>query len=212
MKFTTFIAHNIHWHTNKNPFAHLWATTTTKDMLYSQLKVLGERYYHERQCIGVTMTEFCLNDLALRHPTTTCQKQVLRHFDEFWQRFLRLKTMFERNINFPSNGTTRLEQISALIAKCTGFCVDDEELKDIFHDCRYLTNLTEREVEYLPFVVELYRINYFCALGYQVFLQNPLAEKALAKFLFFLPTLILTLSPGQAPSTKMTYPSNFAMP
>ncbi|MBQ8433224.1 MAG: hypothetical protein IJX23_00250 [Clostridia bacterium] len=201
MKFTTFIAQNIRWNTNKNPFAHLWATTTTKEMLYNQLKALGERYYHERKDIGVTMTEFCLNDLALKHPTTECQKQVLRHFDEFWQRFLRLQSIFQRPLTFPSNGTTRLEQIASLIAKCTGFCVDDEELKDILHDCQYLTNLTEREVEYLPFVVELYRINYFCALGYEVFCENHLAEKALAKFLYdnTTPQLTATTMYAQAP-------------
>lgn len=192
MKFTTFIAQNIRWNTNKNSFAHLWATTTTKEMLYNQLKTLGERYYHERKEIDVTLTEFCLNDIALKHPTTECQKQVMRHFDEFWQEFLRLKNMFQRPLTFPSNGKTRLEAVASLIAKCTGFCLDSEQLKDILHDCQYLTDLKERECEYLPFVVELYRINYFCALGYEVFYKNHLAEKALAKFLYNCDTPQLT--------------------
>lgn len=183
MKFTTFIAENVRWNANKNPFGHLWAVSTTKDTLYAQLKALGERYYHERKQIGTIKTEFCLNYLALKNPTTCCQKQVLRHFDGYWQRFLRLKNIFERGMDFPANGLTRLEKIGELIAKCTAFCLDSEELADILHDCKYLVELTDREVEYLPLVVDLYRINYFCAVGQEVFTKNTLAESALAKLL-----------------------------
>ena len=183
MKFTTFIAENVRWNANKNPFGHLWAVTTDKDTLYTQLKAVDEKYYHERKPIGTIKTEFCLNYLALKTPTNFCQKQVLRHFDGYWQRFLRLKEIFGRGVHFPANGATRLEKIAELIAKCTAFCMDGEELKDILHDCKYLVNLTDREVEYLPLVVDLYRINYFCAVGYEVFDKNPLAQCALAKLL-----------------------------
>ncbi len=183
MKFTTFIAENIRWTANKNPFGHLWAVTTTREALYQQLKDLGERYYHERKGVNVALTEFCLNYLALKNPTTFCQREVLRHFDRYWQRFLRLKSIFERGSAFPANGLTRMEQIASLLAKCTAFCLDGEQLKDILHDCRHLVDLTDREMEHLPLVVDLYKINYFCTLSYEVFNKNLLAEKCLATFL-----------------------------
>ncbi len=176
MKFATLIAENARWSVNKNPFECLWAQTTTKEVLYEQLRALGERYYHERKAIQTAKTEFCLNYLALKIPSNFCQREVLRHFDQYWQRFVRLQNIFERGATYPSNGTTRLEQIASLIAKCTGFCLGDEELLDILHDCKHLANLTEREVETLPLVVDLYKINYFCALGYQVFANNALAK------------------------------------
>ena len=182
MKFATLIAENARWSVNKNPFECLWAQTTTKEVLYQQLRALGERYYHERKAIQTAKTEFCLNYLALKMPSNFCQREALRHFDQYWQRFVRLQNIFERGATYPSNGTTRLEQIASLIAKCTGFCLEDEELLGILHDCEYLANLTEREVETLPLVVDLYKINYFCALGYQVFAKNTRAERALAKF------------------------------
>ena len=181
MKFTTFIAENVRWNVTKNPFGHLWATTTTQEGLYSQLKMLGERYYHERAKVGIAQTEFCLNSIALQKPTTPYQKQVLQHFDGFWQRYLRLKNIFQRDVTFPANGSTRIEQITQLIAKCTAFCIDNEQLKDILHDCKYLVELCDREVEYLPLVVDLCKINYYCAIAKQVFCKNPLAEIAFAK-------------------------------
>ena len=182
MKFTTFIAQNALWHTNKNPFGNLWAKTTTYDALITQLRVIGERYFPERKSIKTATTEFCLNYLALKRPTTASQREVLRHFDNNWQRFVRLKNIFGRNATYPASNTTRLEQIASLIAKCTGFCVDDEGLKDILHHCEYLANLTQREVEMLPLVVDLYKINYYCAIGYQVFAGKDLANRCLAKF------------------------------
>ncbi len=182
MKFATLIAENVRWSVNKNPFEYLWAQTTTKEELYQQLRALGERYYHERKAIQTASTEFCLNYLALKRPVNLCQRETLRHFDGYWQRFLRLKSIFDRGATYPANGATRLEQIASLIAKCTAFCLEKEQLLDILHDCEYLANLTEREMEVLPLVVDLYKINYFCALGYQVFAKNTLAERALAKF------------------------------
>lgn len=181
MKFATLIAENVRWSVNKNPFECLWAQTTTKEQLYEQLRQLGERYYHERSAVKCANTEFCLNYLALKKPTTFCQREVLRHFDGYWQRFVRLRSIFERGATYPSNGATRLEQVASLIAKCTGFCLEESELLDVLHDCKYLANLTEREMEVLPLVVDLYKINYFCAVGYQVFAHNRLAERALAK-------------------------------
>lgn len=183
MKFATLIAENVRWSVNKNPFECLWAQTTTKEQLYDQLKQLGERYYHERSAVKCANTEFCLNYLALKKPTTFCQREVLQHFDGYWQRFLRLRNIFERGAVYPSNGTTRLEQVACLIAKCTGFCLEESQLLDILHDCKYLTGLTDREAEVLPLVVDLYKINYFCTIGYHVFAKNRLAERALAKLL-----------------------------
>ena len=182
MKFTTFIAQNARWQSNKNTFGNLWAKTTTYDGLIAQLRAVGERYFPERKTISTIATEFCLNYLALKRPTTDSQREVLRHFDDNWQRFLRLKNIFQRKATFPASDTTRLEQIASLIAKCTGFCLEEEQLKDILHHCEYLTNLTQREVEMLPLVVDLYKINYYCAIGYQVFANKALANDCLAKF------------------------------
>lgn len=184
MKFSTLIAKNARWTANKNAFGYLWAVPTTKENLNEQLKSLGEMYYCERKKVDVAMTEFCLNYLALKHPTTRCQREVLRRFDGYWQRFLRLRSIFERDLTFPSDGITRIEKVARLITKCTAFYMDNESLADVLHDCEYLANLTRHESEYLPLVVDLYRINYFCALGWQVFAKNPLAEKCLAKLFY----------------------------
>lgn len=200
MKFCTLIAKNARWSVNKNTFGHLWAVPTTKRELAEQLKMLGELYYCERKKVDVSMTEFCLNSLALKRPTTNCQREFLRRFDGYWQRFLRLRNIFERNLLFPSNGVTRIEQVACLIAKCTSFCLDDEGLTDLLQECEYLANLTHHETEYLPLVVDLYRINHYCTLGWQVFAKNPLAERCLAKNFYADETsdLLQTTAYGQA--------------
>lgn len=200
MKFCTLIAKNVRWVANKNTFEGLWAVPTTKENLHEQLKTLGELYYCERKKVDVCMTEFCLNYLALKRPTTRCQREILRRFDGYWQRFMRLRSIFERDLFFPSNGVTRIEQVARVIAKCTAFYVDNDGLDDILHDCEYLANLTYHEREYLPLVVDLYRINYFCTLGWQVFAKNPLAESCLAKLFYDEKScdLLPTKSYGQA--------------
>lgn len=200
MKFCTLIAKNARWVANKNTFEGLWAVPTTKEILDEQLKTLGELYYCERKKVDVAMTEFCLNYLALKRPTTRCQREILRQFDGYWQRFLRLRSIFERDLFFPSNGVTRIEQVARVIAKCTAFYVDDDGLDDILHNCEYLANLTRTEIEYLPLVVDLYRINYFCTLGWQIFAKNPLAERCLAKLFYDEKScnLLPTKSYGQA--------------
>lgn len=185
MKITSFLKKNILWNCSKFCFDHLVGETTTEEELCEQLTKLAEKYYPQRQKIETAYTEFCLNDVAMRHAKTNVEKCALQLFNNHWNDFLRLKEIFEKDwLTFPSDGTkTRLETIAQLVVSCTQNTVDKQTLGRICEKIRTTFDLEERENRNLEHVLHLYSINHFCAVCHNVFFQKPNAEKRLAQTL-----------------------------
>lgn len=184
MNVLDYLQTNIKWHLHRNQFADLHCLPTTEDQLMNQLERLSENYYPMRAPIKTLMTEFCLNQVALTAAWSPAMKTTLTYFDGFWQEFLRLKRIFAKDyMVFPSNGTARVEDIAALIARCTQFSASDEQIARAIHRSEELFDLTEREAEFLPDVIKLYKIRLYCCLVEELASGSRNCETDLAKML-----------------------------
>ena len=166
MAFFNYLQSNIKWQFCQNPFGKLICPHTDKEALLHQLRRLGDMYYPDKGKIDTLTTEFCLNKIALREADNAGQKLLRQRFTEQWTKFCLLKKLFARQyMYFPSDGkSTRVEQIAELVARCSGFCLSEEELTEIVREAVVATDLTLREKQYLPEVLDLYKINIYCAL------------------------------------------------
>lgn len=166
MAFFNYLHSNIKWQFRQNSFDKLNCHRTGKEALLHQLHNLGDKYYPDKRKVDVLTTEFCLNKIALSHAETVGQKLLQQRFTEQWTKFCLLKRLFARQyMYFPADGNgTRVEQIAELIARCSGFCLSDNELAEILREACVATDLTPREKQYLPEVLDLYKINTYCAL------------------------------------------------
>jgi len=160
-----FLKSNAHWQLNRNPFAHLIAPTTTMDNLVAQLHAISNSYYPQVAPVDTQQTEFCLNSIALSIPKTPTQIALKKQFGEQWQGYLALKRHFNNKLMlFPANTTIRIEKIAQLVTKCTAFCLDASQREEIVQKAADVCLLTDLEIRNLPHVLNLYKINLYCAL------------------------------------------------
>ena len=171
MKVFEFLQKNISWNLHKNSFDNLVGASTSKEQLFFQLQRLTDRYFPERKKVETTFTEFNLNTIALAHAKTDAEKCIKHHFSAFWQSYLRVKSVFEKDFMYlPADGKkTRLEYVAELIAKCTQFAVDDSAITQICQRVREMFDLEDRELRNLENIVQLYKIKYFCAVSRAIF-------------------------------------------
>ncbi len=183
MKIAAYLKKNLHWNFTKNYFNFLIGETTTEEQLSSQLATLSERYYPQRQKVETAYTEFCLNNIALKHAKTNMEKCAMHCFCGYWNKYLRLKKTLDTDwATFPSNGkNTRLEEIATLVIKCTQNTVDKHAMSRICETIRGLFDLEDRENRHLENVLCLYSINHFCAICNNIFDGKTTAEKRLAQ-------------------------------
>lgn len=183
MKIATFLKKNLLWNCSKNHFDNLVGETTTQEQLFAQLTKLAEKYYPQRQKIDTTYTEFCLNDIALRHAGSALEKCAMQRFDKHWRCFLRLKKVFNNDwAMFPSDGQrTRLEAIAQLVISCTQNTANQQTLEKICEKIRNVFDLEERESRNLENVLSLFATNHFCALCTNIFEKRMNAEKRFAQ-------------------------------
>lgn len=184
MKITEFLQKNISWNLHKNAFADLCCAATNKEQLFFQLQRLSDKYFPQRQKVETVFTEFSLNSIALTSAKNDAQKCVQHHFNNFWQTFTRLKSVFGKDyMLLPSDGKkTRLEYIAELVAKCTQFAIDEETVAEICHRVREIFDFEERESRNLENAIELFKINYFCAVS-RAILDDVSSQARLARML-----------------------------
>lgn len=183
MNLATFLHKNIQWSLHKNVFESLCGIPSTEEQLTAQMHRLADSYFPQRKRVETLNTEFCLNEIALFTPKTQVEKCAKQYFEEYWQSFLRLKQNFQKSyMVFPANDTmTRIEAIAQLVARCTQFAVDKTVLEDICNRANAIFDLDERERDNLPRVLELYRINFYCAVCKGIFDGNNADVTRLAK-------------------------------
>ncbi|MCX4287467.1 MAG: hypothetical protein OSJ68_09340, partial [Clostridia bacterium] len=161
---TEFLYNNFKWNFNQNSMDGLFSLSTTKKQFETQLEKLARRYFPESKQINLFETEFLLNKVALSKAKDDAQKIAKSNFASFWNDFLRIKqTLNKRYLTFPSGANkTRLELIAELIAKCTQFSETDETITQLADTAVNTLQLTERESRYLKYVIDLYKINFYC--------------------------------------------------
>lgn len=182
---TNYLIDNIRWQFNQNPFVHLLGASTTEKRYYEQLEKLTSSYFPQNKQIDTRYVEFCLNKIALLKPKNDAEKVALEYFSQFWSQFVRSKKLFDKDyLTFPAdNICTKIENISALFAKCTQFAVDDNATARIVARTEELAELTEKETRYLPEVLRLTEVKYYCATTLSLFAEKPFAEAHSARFL-----------------------------
>lgn len=187
---TNYLYKNMRWQFNQNVFANLLAQATTEGQLYNQLEKIANSYFPQTRRIDTLETEFCLNKIGLSRAKTPQETVALNCFQTYWAQFTRLKNLFGKKYAiFPSQaGITRLEQVAELIAKCTQFAVDDDNMAEIRVRASEIAELTEREDRYLNDVIELYKIKYYCGSTLSLLSKKDYYERQLGRMLQ--PTLL----------------------
>lgn len=185
-----YLYKNLLWQFNQNPFAHLLGPATTEQQYYTQLEQISDKYFPFARPVDTTVTEFCLNKIALSRAKTAAEKAALSYFGEQWAQYIRIKKLLDKEfLRFPSDTTaTRIEQIAQLLCKCTQCAADNKTLERMLCKTVEMTELTERERRYLEDVVRLYSIKYYCAAVCELFDKKEFAEARLARMLK--PTLL----------------------
>lgn len=181
---TNFLYKNFIWNFKKTNGSLLTAATTEKQYL-RQLYKLAERYYPERKQVDVVSVEFYLNEIALLTSKNEAVKLAKNYFEGYWTDYLRLRSVLNKvYLTFPSDSAkTRLEAIAELIAKCSQFAVDSKTLDKMIATACDVVQLDEKEARYLPKVVELYKITYYCNATTAAHRNKAFAARALAKLL-----------------------------
>lgn len=182
---TEFLYNNFKWNFNQNSMDGLLSLSTTKEQFETQLEKLARRYFPESKQINLFETEFLLNKVALSKAKDDAQKIAKSNFASFWNDFLRIKqTLNKRYLTFPSGANkTRLELIAELIAKCTQFSETDETITQLADTAVNTLQLTERESRYLKYVIDLYKINFYCIATIAALKNKSLGRRSLAKML-----------------------------
>lgn len=180
---TNYLYKNLRWQFNQNPFVYLLCRATTERQFCRQVDQLANRYFPERRKVETLVTEFCLNKIALTKPKTEEAKVALQYYRNYADSYARLKRLFDRDyMELPSSGKeTRVEATAELIAKCTQFAVDENTVSRLVNYVCDVLQLDEREERYLPYVLELFKIKFFCAATLQILNGDSSARKALAK-------------------------------
>lgn len=182
---SNFLYKNLIWNFGKKTRKNLLTIATTEKQYLQQLYKLAERYYPERRQVDFVNVEFCLNEVALLSSKNAITKLAQCYFENYWSDYLRLKIVFDKKyMLFPSNNSkTRIETIAELIAKCSQFATNTKTIERMIDCARDVMQLDDKETRYLPMVVELYKINYFCDAVISADKGNAFSVKALARLL-----------------------------
>ncbi len=182
---TNFLLSNIKWTFNQNAFDELLSLPTTEAQYLKQLEKLACKYFPERLQADTVTTEFYLNKLALKSGNNVEAMLIKDRFNFYWTNYKKLKQVFEKKyLTFPaSDGRTRLETVAELIAKCTQFAVEEQTLLRLQNSAINILQLSEREANYLPYAVELYKINYFCAAAIKTLKSKQIGSLCIARLL-----------------------------
>lgn len=180
-----FLYRNLLWNLNKNGNDNLVALATTEKQYVNQLTKLAERYYPQRRQVDAVNTEFRLNQIALLPNKQQIVKLAQSKFESYWADYLKLKKLFaQKHLTFPANGAkTRIEAAAELIAKCTQFACSESVSERLAETARDIIQLDDKEARYLPYVVELYKINFYCEATIAAYRKKQSAAATLAKLL-----------------------------
>ncbi len=182
-----FLRANIKWQFNQQPFSSLIYPSATQSELCKTLEMLAEKYYPQAQAVDLLQTEFALNRVALSRANTDEQKLAKKYFYAQWLTFCRLKRVFGGAGMFPSNGDgVRIMQIAQTIAKCTQFCISNEQTNELLEFVLQTFDLTEREQRHLRHAIELCKLQHYAA----AYFANGNIAKTLC------PSLLGTLPPN----------------
>ena len=156
---SNYLYKNFVWNFGKKRKESLISLATTEKQYLNQLYKLAECYYPERKQVDCVSAEFALNEVALLHGKNKTVDFAKSCFSAYWNSYLRIKKVFgKKYLSFPANGVkTRIEAVAELIAKCSQFAADSLTV-----DALHRMQLDEKERRYLPEVVELYRITFYC--------------------------------------------------
>lgn len=187
---SNFLYKNFLWTFNRNSEENLLALPTTESQYVAQLNKLAEYYYPTRMQVDVVKTEFYLNQVALVRCKNKAVALAKSCFDKQWFTYCKIRQALDKKyLTFPSNGTlTRIELVAELITKCTQFAVDDQAVNRLLDYAADVMQLDEKEVKYLPRVVELYKLKFYCIATLAAAYGKQSAERSLAKLLR--PTLL----------------------
>lgn len=182
---SNFLYKNLIWTFGKKNSGGLLSLATTQKQYLQQLYKLSEKYYPERKQIDVISVEFSLNQVALLSSKNDSVKLAKNYFENYWTDYIRLKNVFgKKHLTFPANNIkTRLETVAELIAKCSQFAVNEKTLERMTANACDIMQLNEKEARYLPHVVDLYRILYYCNATLNASYGKNFAISALAKLL-----------------------------
>ncbi len=179
-----YLKTNLQWTFTKKICADLRCQPTTKKQLWQQMERLSANYFPLRKAVDVLTTEFCLNKIALSRSRSPLVKAALGQFDAFWQEFVRIKhALSKKYMLFPCNGETRVESIAKLICRCTQFAASPATMAAALERAENAFDLTEREREFLPDVLSLYKIKLYCRLTEDALKGDCIAKTSLAKML-----------------------------
>lgn len=183
MRFAKFLYNNVRWNFDRDAFSGLCCAPTPESTLFDQLDRISDRYFPQQKRVETVYTEFCLNEIALATPQNAAQRYVKKQFGAFWQTFVRLKNSFGKPFAlFPADERqTRLEVIAKLVTQCTQFAITKETAARINDKIFSTFDLEEREKRHLENVLELYRINFYCAAARGVFKKSATSEIRIAK-------------------------------
>lgn len=161
---SNFLYKNFIWNFGKKRGKPLVGLATTEQQYLNQLYKLAECYYPERKQVDCVSAEFALNEVALLRSKNKVVDAAKSCFSAYWNSYLRIKKVFgKKYLSFPANGVkTRIEIVAELIAKCSQFAADSLTLEKTIESACDVMQLDEKERRYLPEVVELYRILFYC--------------------------------------------------
>lgn len=166
MTFFNYLQNNLRWQFVQNPFGALVCPPTSKATLYGELDKLAEKYFPQNAKIDTLQTEFCLNKIALSAAKNRAMQLAKSVFVNRWTTFVRLDKLFRRPyMRFPSDGAkTRVERIAETIVKCSQNCLSDKQTDEISEEVYAKFDLTLREKQYFPEVLQLVQLRHYCAL------------------------------------------------
>lgn len=180
-----YLYKNFVWTFKQKNENDLLSFATTESQYIAQVYKLAEKYYPERRQVDVVTTEFYLNQVALLRAKNDVVKLAKSYFESYWTSYLRLKKALSKDylIFAATNSKTRIEIIAELITKCSQFAVSQQALERMITNACNIMQLDEKEARYLPQVVELYKINYYCKATIAASRNSKLASNSLAKLL-----------------------------